>query len=402
MKAKWFLLLGLSYSDPLWAQVPRVTAIDTTMVKGLFFAGLQDKLSENYSKAAESFSRILTIDPNNAAVYFELATVNYRQNKMPEAEIAIKRATEIDAGNIWYWKFLVEMFKRKGDMNALVSTFNQLISLDPNNDSYYFDRSNAFLLAGKVEEATKSYNELEAKFGPSTELTKARQRIGNKKAGDSKGPAEGNDLEALIKAKQEDPDNFELDLAIADAYKAEKKNAEATVALQSAFANPSMPVDQKVKIIMVLFTGTKNQQRMNDAKELANIAVKTHPNDAAVRGVYAEVLYQQGELQKALTEFQSVLKITDQLYKAWEQVLNIQIKLGLFKEAMKTGDDALAIYPNQGILYYYLAMAMNGNGQYADALTQIKSALQLDTENAVYMELYKTLNKKVNEKRDIK
>ncbi len=402
MKAKWFLLLGLSYSGSLWAQVSRVTAIDTTMVKGLFFAGLQDKLSENYSKAAESFNRILTIDPNNAAVYFELATVNYRQNKMPEAEVAIKKATEIDASNIWYWKFLVEMYKRKGDMNALVGTFNQLISLDPNNDSYYFDRSNAFLLAGKVEEAIKSYDELEAKFGSSTALTKVRQRIVNKKTGDNKGFAERSDLDALKKAKQEDPDNFELDLAIADAYKAEKKNAEATVALQSAFANPTMPIDQKVKIIMMLFTGTTNQQRMNDAKELANIAVKTHPADAAVRCVYAEVLYQQGELQKALTEFQSVLKITDQLYKAWEQVMSIQVKLGLFKEAMKTGDEALAIYPNQGILYYYLAMALRGNGKYGDALTQIKSALQLDTENAVYMELYKELNKKLNEKRDIK
>ncbi|MHA4894257.1 tetratricopeptide repeat protein [Pedobacter sp. PWIIR3] len=402
MRAKWFLLSGLMYCMPLFAQVAPAAGIDTTMVKSLFFAGLQDKLSENYGKAAESFNRILAIDPKNAAVYFELATVNYRQNKMPEAELAIKKATELDASNIWYWKFLVEMYKRKGDMNALVGAFSQLIGLDPNNDSYYFDRSNALLLGGKVDEAVKSYDELEAKFGTSAELAAARKRVGGKKSGETKEIAGGNDLETLKKAKLEEPDNYELDLAIADVYKAEKKSSEATIALQSAFANQAMPVDQKVKIIMMLFTGTKNQQRMNDAKGLVSIAVKTQPADPAIRAVYAEVLYQMGDLPGALTEFKSALKMTDQLYKVWEQVMNIQVKLGLFADAMKTGDEALAVYPNQGALYYYLAMAMTGAGKHADALTQIKAALQLDTENAVYMELYKELNKKVNEKRDIK
>lgn len=402
MKIKWFLLLGLTYCLPLMAQVPVAAGIDTTLVKGLFFAGLQYKLSENYSKAAESYNRILAIDPKNAAVYFELATVNYRQNKMPEAETAIKMAAELDASNIWYWKFLVEMYKRKGDMDALVGTFNRLIGLDPDNDSYYFDRSNALLLAGKPDEAAKSYDELEAKFGPSAELSAARQRMLDKNNGLGKELPGVNNLESLTKAKLENPDDFEIDLAIADAYKAQKNSVEATAALQSAFANPAMPVEQKVKIIMMLFTGTKNQQRMNDAKGLALIAVKAHPDDTAVKGIYAEVLYRQGDLAAALTAFEEILKTNGQLYKAWEQVMNIQIKLGQFKEAMKTGDEALSLYPNQGVLYYYLALAMSGDGKTADALTQIKAALQLDTENAVYMELYKELNKKVNEKSDIK
>lgn len=83
--------------------------------------------------------------------------------------------------------------------------------------------------------------------------------------------------------------------------------------------------------------------------------------------------------------------MSDQLYKAWEQTINIQVKLNAFKEAIQTADQALTLYPNQGILYYYLAMAYKGNGQKADALTQIKMALQLDAENAVYKELYEGL-----------
>ncbi|MES2828190.1 MAG: tetratricopeptide repeat protein [Bacteroidota bacterium] len=402
MKLKLLLLIGFSGALPLLGQVKPVMGVDSGVVKNLFFAGLQDKLSENYSKAAESFSKIILMDPKSAPSYFELATVNYRQNKMPEAELAIKRATELDGNNIWYWKFLVEMYKRKGNMEGLVPVFNQLIRLDPKNDSYYFDRSNAWLLAGKTEDAIKGYEELESKFGPSDELNAARKRVVDKSSGSENAVPKENDLEALKKAKLADPDNFELDLAIADVYKAQKNSVGANASLRVAFGNAAMPVEQKIKIVMMLFSGTKNQQRINDAKGLAEIAVKTHPGDAAIKAVYGEVLYQQGDLPGALAVFTSVLKITDQMYKAWEQTLNIQVKLGQFKEAIKTGDEALSVYPNQGMLYYYVSLAMKGNGQFAEALTQIKSALQLDAENPVYMELYKELNQKTNEKKDIK
>ena len=397
MKSYWLLFLGIGLGSAAAAQVPVMpqtkvnVKLDTTIMKSLFFAGIQDKLSENYVKAAESFQKILVIDPDNAAVYFELATVNYRQNKMPEAELAIKKATELDANNIWYWKFLVEMYKRKGDMPALIEVFNQLIRLDPNNDSYYFDRSNAWLLAQKPDEAAKGYDELERKFGPSAELTAARGRMTAKDEPGAKKFSKGDVLEELKKAKLEEPDNFEVDLAIADSYKADKNSVQANAALQVAFANPAMPIDQKIKIIMMLFTGTKNAQRMSDAKGLAQIAVRTHPEDAGVKAVYAEVLFQQGDLQGALAEFKGVLKLTDQMYKAWEQTLNIQVKLNAFKDAIKTGDEALTLYPNQGMLYYYLALAYKGDGQKSEALTQIKAALQLDAENAVYKELYEGL-----------
>lgn len=397
MKRGLLLFLGCCFAVPAFAQVnvllqTKLNArLDTAIVKSLFFAGIQDKLSENYVKAAESFNKILVIDPNNAAVYFELATVNYRQNKMQEAELAIKRATELESNNVWYWKFLVEMYKRKGDMNALITVFNELIRLDPGNDSYFYDRSNAWLLADKPEEAAKGYDELEKKFGSSEELTAARQRMTGKTNGEGKRLSKGDALDELKKAKALEPDNFEVDLALADAYKSQKNSVEANAALQKAFANPAMPAEEKIKIIMMLFTGTKNVQRMNDARGLAEIAVKTHPDVAAVKGVYAEVLYQQGDLQGALKEFQGVLQLTEQLYKVWEQTLNIQIKLNAFKDAIQTADQALALYPNQGILYYYRALAYKGNGQRAEALVQIKAALQLDTENAVYKELYEGL-----------
>ncbi len=415
MKGKWFLMLMLSGSTAVFAQEPVVSALDSMAVKTLFFAGLKEKLNENYPKAAENFDRLLKIDPDNSAAYFEIATLNYRQNKLMESEMAIKKATSLNPNNVWYWKLLAELYKRKGDMDNLVGVFDKLIALSPDEGSYYFDRSNALLLAGKEEEALKGYDLLEKKFGPSDALTEARQRVSmskddvfDKNAVEKILAEDVKDVKRLLytsglliqknqnsealavlkRASELEPDNFEVDLAMADVYSALKNNADAQLSLKKAFESPMMPIDQKVKIVVMLLGGKKNQLRMNDAAELAMVAVKAHPDDPKVFALYGDVLYQQGNLQGALTQFQSALKITDQLYAVWEQVLNIQTSLGLYKDAIKTADDALSVYPNQAILYYYMAVALQNDNQNAQALTNIKAALQLDAENPLYIEYY--------------
>nr|WP_068888271.1 tetratricopeptide repeat protein [Pedobacter panaciterrae] len=415
MKVKWLLVLLLSGNTVVFAQEPVVSTLDSMAIKTLFFAGLKEKLSENYPKAAENFDKLLKIDPDNAAAYFEIATLNFRQNKLMESEMAIKKATLLSPDNIWYWKLLAELYKRKGNMEDLVGVFDKLIALSPDEDSYYFDKSNALLLAGKEEEALKGYDVLEKKFGPSDALTEARQRVNmGKDDGLDKRAVEkilaenvtdvksllytsgvliqkNQNVEALAvlkKAKELESDNFEVDLAMADVYSALKNNIQAQASLKMAFENSMMPVDEKVKVVVMLLGGKKNQLRINDAAELAMVAAKVHPDDPKVFALYGDVLYQQGNLQGALAQFQSALKITDQLYAVWEQVLNIQTSLGLYKEAIKTADDALSVYPNQAVLYYYMALALQNENQNALALTNIKTALQLDQENPLYIEYY--------------
>lgn len=293
---------------PVFAQEPVVPLLDSNAIKTLFFAGLRDKLNEDYAKAGESFNKIIVLDPNNAAAYYEVAVINFRQNKPLEAEIAIKKATALDANNIWYWRLLAELYKRKGDMDALVKVFNQMIRLSPDDDSFYFDRANAYLLAGKTDEAMKSYDELEKKFGTSEALTRARQRASMEK----------NERQEIMGARA----------------------AETVITSEQA----------------MLIEGEK--------------------------------LYKQGDLNGALVQFKAVLKITDQLYDAWEHTMAAQVALAMYKDAIKTGEDALSLYPSQAKLYYHMAVALMNDGENDHALSNIKTAMQLDEGNVVLMECY--------------
>jgi tetratricopeptide (TPR) repeat protein len=410
MKFKIFLSLLICCYSLLHAQDIPLPAIkeSTNTIKELFFAGLKEKMAENYPNANNNFNKIITLDPNNAAAYFELATLNFRQRKLLEAETFIKKAVSLDPKNVWYLKLQGEIYKQNGNMEALVTVFSQLILLLPEDPDLYFDRANAYFIAGKSEEAAKAYDELEKKFGSSNELTIAKQRliVQNGKTPDSEAitkmltenPADIKNylylsgilleknkkdeaLALLQKAKGIAPDNFQVDLAMADIYQAEKKNELAIVSLKSAFANSEMPVADKVKIVSLMLARFSNALVVKDATELMQIAIKTHPNDAKLLLLNGDVYYQQGNLSLAKEQYQAALKISDQLYPAWEKLLGIQTLMAQYTDAIKTGEDALSIYPNQAILYYYRAFALHRNGQNAEAGIEIKSALQLDGDD---------------------
>lgn len=398
------LLFGLAKAQ----EIPVAEANSGNAVKELFFAGLKDKMAENYSNASLNFNKVIALDPKNAAAFFELANLNYRQKKLLDAETFIKKAIAIEPSNTWYLKLQAEIYKQNGNMEALVQVFDQLIKFLPEREEFYYDRANAYFIAGKIDEAKKSYEEIEQKFGISNELKLARQRLtiqGNTAPNDeaiSKILAENpNDVKTYLylsgilleknkkeealallqKAKILAPDNFEVDLAMADIYQSQRNNELAIVPLKAAFGNPSMPVANKIKIVSGMLPRFGNQLVVKDATDLTTIAVKVHPNDPKLLTLMGDVLYQQGNLSAAKEQYQAALKISDQLYIAWEKLLGIQTLLGQYKDAIKTGEEALSIYPNQAILYYYRAFALHRNGQNAEAAIEIKSALQLDNED---------------------
>lgn len=301
-----------------FAQQAKVLAGDSARIKQYFFDGLKDKLNENYERSNESFSKITAIDPRNAAAWYEIALLNFRQNKMPEAEVAIKNAAAVDPDNLWYWKLLAELYKSTGEIVKLIPVFDQLIRLAPEQKNFYYDKANALSIAGKKEEALTAYALLEKKFGSSASLKRARERI---------------------TAEEQPADS----MGMATLY-VSKKNFTAAAAILQQLA-------------------------------------PAHQGDPLFLALYGDVLYENSNLPAALGYYKKALKLSNQLYGVWEKTLNIQIMTGQYKQMVQMGKAALEVFPNQAILYYYMAFSLHREDQNAAALDNIKSALALDGDN---------------------
>lgn len=379
---------------------------DSNMVKQLFFAGLREKMTENYTSALSNFNKVVVADPDHDAAYFELANANLRLERLSEAELNIKRAIKLKPDNKWYLRLLAEVDKRTNKMPELIEVFNQLIRIDPENDAYYFDKANAQFLSGQTEAAGKTYDEILARFGESNELSTAKKRL-HGSGGTSESDIvkllegnqadiknylyaaglllqKGNDAEALkvlLKAKQLASDNFGVNLGLADIYRKQKDDAQAFASLKVAFESAEMPLDEKIKIIAALFPNLREPVVAENVTLLSKIVAEKNPADAKVLALYGDVLYQQQKLKEALVQYQAALKLNDQVYAVWEQIVNIQTLLGHYADAVKLGDEALTIYPNQASLYYYTAYALFKIGKLEQAQDNLKTALQLDVDN---------------------
>ena len=390
-----------------FAQVPVVSAArDSNMVKQLFFAGLRDKMTDNYALALTNFNKVVSLAPNNDAALFEMANANLRLDRLSEAELNIRQAIIIKPNNPWYQRLLAEIYKRTNKMPELIEVFNQLIKIEPENDAYYFDKANAQFLSNQTDASKKTYEEILAKFGESNELLAAKKRF-QQNSGASESDIvkllegnqadiknylyaaglllqKGNDAEALkvlLKAQQLAPDNFEINLGLADIYGKQKNDEKAFASLKQAFASAGMPLNEKVKIIASLFSKLSQPVVAENVTALSKLLAEKNPSDAKVLALYGDVLYQQNKLKDALIQYQAALKINDQVYMVWEQIINIQTLLGHYDDAVKMGDEALSIYPNQASLYYYTAYALFKTGKFDLAQSNLKTALQLDVEN---------------------
>ncbi len=398
---------------------------DSLQVREIYFGGLHEKLMENYPQAAISFNKVLEMDPENDAAMYELANMSFAQNKQTEAERLIRNAVTVNPENEWYWSFLAEIYKKTNNISEMVLVLDELIRLAPDKEEYYYDRANAFMILKKTDQAVAAYDEIEAKFGSSEDLSSAKQRILMQQGKSEKVEQElekqikdrpedvrnylylsevytksgdrDKAIEVLNKAKALEPANALIRLALADNYKAQKKFDDSFIELKVAFADPNLNVDEKVRIVLSFFPMFSDFKARAYANELASIMTKTHSDEAKAFAVYGDVLFQEKKYIEARDSYKKALKLNDQIYQIWEQLLRIEISQGDFQQAIVDGEEGLTVFPNQAELYLYTGIAYSQTRKHDKAVSYLKNAADLETEDEeIRTQIFSTLGDSYN------
>lgn len=398
---------------------------DSNLVKDLFFDGLREKLVMNYPEAFASFSKVLEVDPANDAAMFELGSIKFADNQLDEAEYLIRNAVTVKPENEWYWVLLADIYKKSNKIDKLVPVLAELSRIAPENEAYLYDKANALLLLKKVDEAIIAYDEVEKRFGPSEELSSARQRIMMQQGKSAKleeelrkqiasNPQEIRNyiflnevltkagqrekaIQVLNKAKEIAPADAMVRLALADQFKALKQFDNTFIELKAAFNDPNLIIDEKVRIVLSFFPMFADMKARANANELTSIMVKVHPDEAKAFAVHGDVLFQERKLAEAKEAYTKALKLNDQVYQIWEQLLRIEISLNQFQDLVKDGQTALSIFPNQAALYLYTGIGFSQTGQHEKAITYLNNTLDLETDNKeILMQVYSMLGDSYN------
>jgi tetratricopeptide (TPR) repeat protein len=382
---------------------------DSIEVRDMFLSALHEKTIENFAKAADLFNQVLQADPANDAAMYELAGLKQSQKNDADARQLLERAVTVNPNNEWYWLALANSYEKTNDLAKLENVFNELIRISPDKPEYYFDKANAYFLQGRLDDALAVYKKIESITGITDDIVAQRQKIYLKQnkvdlaASELENMITANPgqvkyylllaeiynsnhlndkaLEILQKAAKLAPNNGMVHLALADIYRDKKDNDACFNELKLAFAIPDLDIDQKLRILMGYYPKFPEANAKASALELSRILVSTHPADAKAYAAYGDMQMQSGNMKDARTAFQKSVQLNEQTYSVQEQLVRMDLSDNDADAALKDGQNALSLFPNQAWMNYLVGVAYLQKKNYPKAISYIKNATSLELQD---------------------
>jgi protein O-mannosyl-transferase len=122
--------------------------------------------------------------------------------------------------------------------------------------------------------------------------------------------------------------------------------------------------------------------RIPEAKDLFEQALRMNPDNAAARYNLGNVLFQRGRISEAIDQYQEALWITPNFAKAHNNLGNVLFLTGRTSEAIEQYKQALRIKPNFAEARNNLGSALVQTGRTAEAIDQFKEALRMNPNSA--------------------
>lgn len=381
-------------------------------VQEVFLKGEQQRLLGNHEKAEEFYKEVLKADPTNEVTAFALARTLQEQNKDDEAIKFGKKAVEIDGSNVWYKKFLGDLYQKTNRNAEGAALYQELVTANPFFEEYYLKQAFFLVRSGDPTGAIAVYEQLQTRIGINEELTRRKHTLYLGMGDQTNAALELRkladafpekktyrhllaDFYLQIDKKSEakkvykkilsiDPEDAAAKMAIAGEIKKTGNDSQYLQSLKPLFENDKIALDIKIKEIIPMIqkvADTGDAALADEALSLCTILDKAHPNEAKVQSISGDLFFYSGRKNEAKEKYEATIKLNDGVYLVWEQLLLSQKDLGEFKKMIETSENAMDVFPNQGRIYYLNGLALGETGDYAGALSSLQQAQVMSSRN---------------------
>ncbi len=416
LKYTAFLLLTFTmFAGNAFAQkkakknVVPISAENKEKMDTYFFEGIRQKNVDNNEAAIRNFKNVIGIDPNNDAAYYELGLQYAKTKDYRNAAISFGLAYQLNAENEWYAQNYAKSLEDYGSYEKAEEIYTDIIKNNPEKIDIYFDLASVKIYRNDLKGANKIYSEIEKKIGVNEDVSMQKQKIWLKLGNVDKAAEEAKKLvdmqptemrfrmnlaEIYLSNKKLDkaekvlsdimtlePNNGFAQLALADFYREKKDDKKSYEFLKKAFANPSLSIDQKVRILTPYFSLLSVAEVREKASELSKLATEAHPNEAKAFAIYGDFLFQDKQLEQAKEAYQKTISLDKKVFAVWQNLMFIQAELLDYKSLLTTSDEAIQLFPAQQVVHYLNAIAKMQTKDYEGAITSYKNAITLGAMN---------------------
>ena len=415
----------------VFAQAPlakknKLSEAQQTKAEMFFYEGLRLKAISDFSTAIINFEKTIAIDPNQAAAYYELSQMHLNLKNPAAALPYAIQAIKFEPNNEWYLMAAAEASEKMSEYKMAEKYYQQLVKLKPTHVENYFSVANMQLAQKKYKKSLRTYNELSKQLGITEEIAIQKEKIWLKL---NKVPKALAEIQTLInrypkepkyyllladifsannksdkafaiyeKVLQLDSNNGYAQLELAEYYRIKKQEPQAMRYLYSAFQNPQINIDHKVRILAPYFSVIGKQSQRKRALELASFLIIAHPAEAKAFAIYADLLYQDKQLDSAKKIYLQTIALDKSVFAVWQNLLLLQAETQDYSGLLKSSNQAIELFPNQNFVFYLNAAAKYQAKDFEAAALAYKQALAITFDNnEMQAQIYSGLGDVYNE-----
>jgi len=384
-------------------------------VTNMFIDATTAKLIGETAKAINLYESCLVKNPKHSASMYELAQLYFDANDYDAAARYAEQASELEPANKWYKLLLVEIYGKAGKKKELLETCQKLVKQEPGSVDYLYELANAYLMNDDGTNAIKTYDKIEGLIGVTEEISLQKERIYLIEKKTDEAAAE---LEKLIREfpdqetrytsmlaemymnagkpdiaagyyqqiLSKDPDNPYIHISLSDYYRKKGDKKRTFDELKLGFANPALDIDTKIRVLLTYFSSNEiYAENKADIFELAQILVKTHPDDPKAHSMYGDFLLDDKKYSEARDEFRKVIAVDSSRYAVWESLLNAEIQLGDYKTLEQESNRAIDLFPLLPVPYLFRGVALLERNQSDEAVNSFNTGVKLVSGNNVLL-----------------
>lgn len=374
-----------------------------------FVEGQKYFMLEDYAKALELFGLSNDIDPENAGVHYKMAQILAESGDFDKALLHANKARDLDPSNKYYFLLSAEIYTNMSNFQEAASLYETMIGSIPGNETYLFDLAALYIYQDKLEKALGVYNRAEQYFGILEEITYQKQQIYIQQGKIDLAIKEGQRLietypeeanykltlaEVLISHQKEaeaipyleavlrdNPANAQASVRLSEIYRKSGETEKAMVSLHNAFSNPSLNVNAKVQLLAGYIAQLPNPELETAARKLANDLITAHPDNVDAYAIYGDLEFRLANKPEAKDYYLKALHLDNSNYNLWQNVISIELELEDYENAAKHADEAIEIFPNQALLYYFGGTAYLVKKKYKQAVNSLEYGRKLSASD---------------------
>ncbi len=399
-------LLSASLSGNLFSQERELTLNENSRQKfdHYFYEALNAKAQNKFDEAFDLFRHCHALDSTNANVLVELGAYH---NLMGEKSLGLsylRKAVQYDPKNYYYNVILAGASKEMSLKQEVVDIYAFLLQTYPDKLELYYELANAYLDNGELEEALKTFENLE-KISGITDMTALNKfriytmmdkkeaafdevlAIVAKNPGNSRYTLLAGDLylqdnqpekalEFYKKTAETDSANPSLILSMVNYYEKTDNKQAALEEMSKAVAGTQLEAETKLQLLArYVALLQQSKQDVKTANPLFQSFVEQHPNNSDVNLLYGEVLLLQNDTTAALNRFSAYVNANPQDPTGYEQMLRLALPDKLDK-IIEITQSALQNIPEAPQFYFYLGSAYYQQQKHREALDVFETGLK--------------------------